>query len=62
MLGTLTNRINYTKPINTVNKSNFYKYLEETENTICGRHPIGILLNVKLNVISYLLILIIKDY
>ena len=22
----------------------FYQYCEETENTICGRHPIGILL------------------
>jgi len=26
--------------------SGFTKYLEETENTICGRHPIGVLLNV----------------
>ena len=24
----------------------FTKYLEETQNTICGRHPIGVLLNV----------------
>jgi predicted class III extradiol MEMO1 family dioxygenase len=22
----------------------FAKYLEETDNTICGRHPIGVLL------------------
>ena len=24
----------------------FTEYLEEFENTICGRHPIGVLLNV----------------
>lgn len=24
----------------------YNKYLEETENTICGRHPIGVLLNI----------------
>ena len=25
----------------------FADYLNETDNTICGRHPIGVLLNVK---------------
>ena len=32
----------------TINKqkSGFGDYLEETENTICGRHPIAVLLNV----------------
>lgn len=24
----------------------YINYLEETENTICGRHPIGVLLNI----------------
>jgi AmmeMemoRadiSam system protein B len=28
------------------NISGFTKYLEDTQNTICGRHPIGVLLNV----------------
>jgi len=28
------------------NATGFTKYLEETQNTICGRHPIGVLINV----------------
>jgi AmmeMemoRadiSam system protein B len=26
--------------------SGYNKYLDETSNTICGRHPIGVLLNI----------------
>ena len=29
-----------------LDSSGFSKYLEETQNTICGRHPIAILLKV----------------
>jgi len=30
--------------IESADHEGFYRYCEETENTICGRHPIGILL------------------
>ena len=33
--------------------SGFEKYLEETQNTICGRHPISILLYVFFPIKSY---------
>ncbi|RKP35879.1 protein MEMO1 [Dimargaris cristalligena] len=32
------------KLLETLVSAKFYEYLEKTENTICGRHPIGILL------------------
>lgn len=32
--------------IANLDSSAFHKYLEETQNTICGRHPIAILLIV----------------
>ena len=34
------------KYIEQLDTNSFYKYLEKYSNTICGRHPIGILLNV----------------
>lgn len=30
--------------IEQLNTESFYQYCEETDNTICGRHPIGVLL------------------
>ncbi|XP_065661006.1 protein MEMO1 isoform X2 [Hydra vulgaris] len=33
------------KYIEQLDTNSFYKYLEKFSNTICGRHPIGILLN-----------------
>jgi AmmeMemoRadiSam system protein B len=30
--------------IETLNHGDFAQYLSETDNTICGRHPIGVLL------------------
>lgn len=32
--------------IEKLNPENFKKYLNSTGNTICGRHPISVLLNV----------------
>lgn len=32
------------KLIENHNIADFYKYLETTDNTICGRHPICVLL------------------
>ncbi|CAD8066934.1 unnamed protein product [Paramecium sonneborni] len=34
------------KLIESHNLKGFYEYLEKTENTICGRHPICVLLNI----------------
>ncbi|CAK75561.1 unnamed protein product (macronuclear) [Paramecium tetraurelia] len=34
------------KLIESHNIPEFYKYLEDTKNTICGRHPICVLLNI----------------
>ena len=33
--------------IETLDTSGFTEYLKKYGNTICGRHPIGVLLNVK---------------
>ncbi len=35
--------------IEKLNPSAFTSYLKKYGNTICGRHPIGVLLNVRLN-------------
>lgn len=32
--------------IEDLDTKGFYKYLKQTKNTICGRHPIGVLLNI----------------
>ena len=34
------------KLIENHNINDFYKYLESTDNTICGRHPICVLLQI----------------
>lgn len=35
--------------IETLNPSTFTDYLRKYNNTICGRHPIGVMLGVKKN-------------
>ena len=35
--------------IEALDPAAFSAYLKETQNTICGRHPIGVLLNVSLH-------------
>ena len=35
--------------IESLDTKGFYSYLDRYANTICGRHPIGILLNVRLH-------------
>lgn len=43
--------------IETLNPTTFTDYLRKYQNTICGRHPIGVLLNVSTPPILKLLIL-----
>jgi predicted class III extradiol MEMO1 family dioxygenase len=38
--------------IETLDTAGFTEYLKKYGNTICGRHPIGVLLNVKNLVLS----------
>lgn len=34
--------------IESMNTSNYYAYLDKFSNTICGRRPIGVFLNVSI--------------
>lgn len=43
--------------IETLNPAMFTEYLKKYNNTICGRHPIGVLLQVKKVEIKSLLLL-----
>lgn len=43
--------------IETGDPDAFKKYLSETDNTICGRHPISVFLHVKIFAILFLFII-----
>ena len=40
--------------IEALDTKGFQKYLQTYRNTICGRHPIGVLLNVSITIVSTL--------